>query len=113
MSFRLYSKEFTLGNSVAELSLGLGANEGLLVSSATVCNTDSVTRLLTLHLASTGAAAATGNKIENVRTLPTAQATNTALSGKTLVPGAKVYAGSDAVSVAIMSITGTIVPQNP
>ena len=112
MSFRLYGKEFTLGSSVAELSLGLGANEGLLISSATVVNTDSVTRLATVHLASDGAAAATGNKIENDRTLPVDQSTNTALSGKTVKPGGKVYAGADAAAVCILSLTGTIVPQS-
>lgn len=113
MSFRLYGKEFTLSNAVAELSLGLGDNEGLLVSSATVCNTDSSARTVTMHLASDGAAAATGNKIENTRTVATNTSTNTSLSGKTVKPGAKVYAGADTASVCILSITGTIVPQTP
>lgn len=113
MSFRLYGKEFVLGNSVAELDLGLGANEGLLISSATVCNTDADTRLVTAHLASDGAAASNGNKVENLRTLPPDQSTNTALSGKTVKPGGKLYAGSDAASVCVLSLTGTIVPQTP
>lgn len=112
MSFRLYGKEFTLGNSVAELTLGLGANEGLLISSATIVNTDTTVRTATIHLASDGAVAATGNKVENDRTLPVDQATNTSLSGKTVKPGGKVYAGADAAAVCVLSITGTIVPQS-
>lgn len=112
MSFRLFGKEFTLTDSVVELTLGLGPNEGLLVSSATICNTDSTTRTVTMHLASDGAAAATGNKVENDRTLSQNQSTNTALSGKTVKPAAKLYAGADVASVCILSITGTIVPQS-
>lgn len=111
MSFRLYAKEFTLGSSVGNISLGLGANEGLLISSATVCNTDSVTRLLTAHLSGAGNGAVAGNAVEWERVLPPSQSTNTALSGKTVPPGGLIHAGSDAGSVCTLSITGTIVPQ--
>lgn len=113
MSFRLYGKEFTLTASAVDLALGLGVNEGLLISSATIVNTDSTVRTATLHLASDGSAAATGNKVENARTLPSATSTNTALSGKTVKPGGKIYAFADVTAVCVLSITGTIVPQNP
>lgn len=111
MSYRVYGKEFLLTGTVDDLTLGLGSNEALLVSSATVTNNDSTARTLTLHLASDGGASAIGNKIENARVLPINQSTNTALSGKTIKPGGKVYAGADVTSVCTLSITGTIVPQ--
>jgi hypothetical protein len=113
MSFRLYGKEFTLTASAVDLALGLGTNEGLLISSATIVNTDATVRTATLHLASDGGAAATGNKVENARTLPANTSTNTALSGKTVKPGGKIYALADVTNVCVLSITGTVVPQNP
>lgn len=108
MASGTFGKEFTLGASVAELTLGLGPNESLLISSATICNTDSTARLLTVHLASDGSAAATGNKIENVRPIAPGSGVNTALSGKSVKKGGKLYAGSDAGSVMVMSITGFV-----
>lgn len=111
MSFRMGGGEFTLTASAVDIDLDLGPDEGFLVSSATVCNTDSTTRTVTIHLASNGGAAATGNKVEDARTCAPNQATNTALSGKTLKPGAKIWALASVTDVCILSITGTIVPQ--
>jgi hypothetical protein len=111
MAFRAYAKEFALGNSVTALSLGLGASEALLVQSATVVNKDTVTRLLTMNLNSTGGSAADANLIEYQRTLPIKTSTNTALSGKTVAPGGALYAGSDAASVCTLQISGTVIPQ--
>lgn len=111
MSFTVYGKEFLLTNAVTELTLGLGTNEALLIASATATNTDTSVRTLSVNFASGGAAAATGNLIEDARTLPINTATNTALSGKSLKPGGKVYAGADVTNVVVLSITGTIVPQ--
>lgn len=108
MATGTFGKEFTLGASVAELSLGLNSNESLLISSATVCNTDSGARLLTMHLASDGAAAATGNKIENTRSIANGAGINTALSGKSVKKGGKLYAGSDAANVVILQISGFV-----
>jgi hypothetical protein len=112
MSYRVYTKEFQLTNASTELALGLGVNEALMVSSATIVNYDTVARLLTMNLASTGAAAGNDNLIEFQKTLTQKQSSSTALSGKTIMPGAKIYANADATNVTTLSISGTIVPQS-
>lgn len=113
MAFRAYSAEFTLGNSSAEISLGLGANDILKVESATCTHTSGTSKLLTMNLASDGGAAGAGNYIEYQRTLPRNQPTNTALSGKTVTNSAKLYAFADTASVVVLQISGTIIPQTP
>lgn len=106
-----FGKEYTLGSSVAELTLGLGPNETLLITSATVCNTDSTSRTVTIHLASDGAAAATGNTIEKARAIREGPGVNTALSGKSVKKGGKIYAGASTAGVVVLSINGFVQPE--
>jgi hypothetical protein len=106
-----FAKEYTLGSSVAELDLGLGPSETLLIASATVCNTDATARTITVHLASDGAAAATGNTIEYARAIRQGAGVNTALSGKSVKKGGKIYAGASAAAVVVLSITGFVQPE--
>jgi hypothetical protein len=113
MSFRAYSIEIVLtATATTQLTLsGLGANEALAVESATVVNSDASTRLLTMYLASGGAAASAANLIEYQKTCPIKTATNTSLSGKKVMPGAKLYAGVDSGTACTLQISGTIIPQ--
>lgn len=113
MSFRAFSIEIALTATTTTLLAltGLGANEALAVESATIVNSDATTRLLTMHLASGGAAAGTGNLIEYQKTCPIKTATNTALSGKKVMPGAKLYAGVDSGTACTLQISGTVIPQ--
>lgn len=118
MAARLYSLEIALtATPSTQITLtGVGANEALSVSSATVCNPDTVSRLLTMNLASTGGAAAATNLIESKRPMSINSApTNTALAGKTIMPGGKLYANLDAITTTacVLSISGTIIPQTP
>lgn len=115
MAARLYSTEYVLTASSTQVPLtGINSNEALSVTSATVCNPDTGSRVLTMNLSSTGAAASAVNLIESKRPMSINSApTNTALSGKVIMPGAKLYANTDAfaTTACVLSISGTVIPQ--
>ncbi len=111
MSTRAYGLEVALGATVAPITLtGVGTNEALLISSASVCNPNAVSQLLTMNLASGGAAAGVSNLIEYQTTLPAKKPTSSVLAGKTIPPGGKLYAGCDATGT-VLSISGTVISQ--
>lgn len=106
-----FGKEYTLGATVAELTLGLGPNETLLITSATVCNTDVTARTVEIHLASDGAASGVGNTVVAGKSVRAKDDVNTALSGKSVVKNGKIYAGASAAGVMVLSINGFVQPE--
>ena len=110
MAFETYSKSFALATSSAEISLGLGANETLQITSAVAVNTSGVARGINLNLASDGAAAATGNAVEYGKAIGAAAASGTALTGMNVIPGAKLYGYADAAGVTLQ-ISGLVTAQ--
>lgn len=108
MAFQTYSKKFTLGATVAELTTGLGANETLQISNATLTNTSAAGRTITINLASDGVAAATANLLESGKAIAASATSGCALTGMNLIPGAKLYAGADSASVVNLHISGIL-----
>lgn len=110
MAFVTYAKSFALGTVSAQLTTGLGANETLQITSATVANTTAAGRLVNINLASDGAVAGTGNAVEVNKSVAVAASTGTALTGMNMIPGAKLYAYADAAGVTL-SISGLVTTQ--
>lgn len=111
MAYKLETLNFALSTSAAALTTGQGASEVWIVSSATVVNSDTVGRTVTINLAVDGGAASAANLIEYKKGLSVNQSVNTALSGKNMPPGSKLYAFIDSGTACTLSISYTIIPQ--
>jgi len=111
MAYKLFQKNFALSTSTSALSLGLGASEVLVVSSATVCNGDTSSRTVSINLATDGGAASLANQVEYKKALIVNQAANTSLAGKNITPGSALYAYIDSGTSCTLSLSGTIIPQ--
>lgn len=109
MATRPYAKEFAIGNSVAQLSLGLATGETLQIASATVSNGNGTIQHVTINLASDGSAASATNLIEPSQPINPNRSAGTVLSGKTVLAGGKVYAGADTATAMAMQISGTVI----
>jgi hypothetical protein len=110
MAFETYAKSFALGTTSAALTTGLGANETLQITSATVVNTSGAARLVYLNLASDGAAAAAGNAVEAGKSVSANASAGTALTGMNVIPGAVLYGYAD-VAGATLQVHGLVTAQ--
>lgn len=110
MAFDTYGKSFALGTSSAQLSLGLGANETLQITSAVAVNTSGAGRVVNLNLAHDGGAAATANAVETSKPVGTGASVGTSLTGMNIIPGAKLYGYADAAGVTLQ-ISGLVTSQ--
>lgn len=108
--FATYGKSFALGTSSAQLSLGLGANETLQITSALAVDTSGAGRVVHLNLAHDGGAAAAANAIESGLTVGANDKSGTGLTGQNVIPGAKVYGYADAAGVTLQ-VSGLITTQ--
>lgn len=110
MAFETYGKSFALATSSAEISLGLGANETLQITSAVAVNTSGAGRSVNLNLAHDGGVAATANAVESGKAISASSATGTALTGMNAIPGAKLYGYADAAGVTLQ-VSGLVTAQ--
>jgi len=113
MAFDTYSKTFVLTNASAQLSLGLGANETLQISNAYYNNTSGSAVLVYLNKADDGAAAATGNQLETAKSVGATSGAGSALTGKNIIPGAKLYGYASTTGVVNLTIDGIVNAQAP
>jgi hypothetical protein len=112
MSSRTYEKSFTLGNSSAELDLGLGDLETLQIANCSVCNTDAAARSFSVNLAGDGGGAATGNALEVEKPIDGKATIGSALTGMSVNPGGKIYAFASTAAVVVIHISGIVTAQN-
>ena len=112
MASRTYEKSFTLTNSSAELSLGLGALETLQIANCSVVNTSSSAATLNINLAGDGGAAATGNILEVDKPIGGKETMGSALTGMSINPGGKVYGYASTTGVIVVHISGIVSAQN-
>lgn len=90
---------------------GVGANDAVVIQSASVANRDSVTRLVTFHIGRNGASAGATNVVEQDRPIPINVGTDVILAGKLLGPGDILYAKADANSVCNLDLGYSLIPQ--
>lgn len=112
MASRPYHKSFTLSNSSAELSLGIGALETLQVSNCSVVNTSSSAATFSLNSAYDGGAAATGNIVEVDKAIGPKETLGSALTGAVINTGEKVYGYASTASVIVVHIHGIVTSHN-
>lgn len=112
-SFIPYSKTFTLGSSLTELSLGLGSRDSLAVTNAVYTNTSGSSVTVNLSVADDGGVAATGNSFEVNKALSAYQDAGSSLIGANVLPGAKVYGGANTAGVVNLKISGYVSAQVP
>lgn len=110
MATRAFSATYAM-TSAAALQFTAGANEALLISSATVVNYDVTGRNFTCYIVDPGGSAGNGNRVESKKALSINQATTLALSGKSLTPGMTLWANIDSGTACTLQISGTIITQ--
>lgn len=112
MASRTYEKSFTLGNSSAQLDLGLGAVETLQIANCSVVNTSASAATFSINLAGDGGVAATGNILEIDKPISGKETMGSALTGMSVNPGGKIYGYASTASVVVVHISGIISSQN-
>lgn len=103
-----YQKSFTLTNSSTELVTGIGAKETLQISNSSLSNTSGSAVTANLNLAGDGAAAATGNVLENDRPIDAKATVGSALTGCVINPGGKLYGYASTTGVVVVHISGIV-----
>lgn len=113
MAARAFSESYALGATSTQLDLttAVGPNDDLYVTSATVINSNASTQNVTINLAADGGAAAAANLVEYQGSCSVSKPYTTALSGKIIPAGGKVYANASTATAMTLQISGQIVPK--
>lgn len=113
MAARAFSQSYALAatSTLLDLTSSVGPNDDLYVTSATVINTNASTQTVTINLASDGGAAATSNLVESGGSCSVDKPYTTALSGKIVPAGGKLYANASTATNMTLQISGQIVPK--
>ncbi len=112
MSARSFSAAYALSTTPTQLALGsgVGPNDDLYITSATVVNSNASTQTVTINLDSAGTGAATANLVEYLGSCSVNKPYTTALSGKILKAGGSIWASASTATDMSLQISGQIIP---
>ena len=112
MAARSFSQAYALGTGSAQLNLGagVGPNDDLYITSATVVNSNASTATVTINLDAQGTGATTANLVENAGSCSVNKPYTTALSGKIVPAGGKIWANASVAAGMSLQISGQVVP---
>lgn len=100
-----FSKGYQLSNSMTALSLGLGANDSLLITNATVTSTTGVKQLFSSEIQPNGGSP---TPVDYQRGVPAQGSTGCGLSGQIVTPGGSISAQADVGSGVYLQISGIL-----
>ncbi len=106
MAFSLNNTDYSVSASAAAALLA-PANASLVITKATVCNTDTAAHTLTLYRVPNGGTAGATNELISALSIAAGKTVTLPLSGHTLVQQQSLQAVADATTVLVLSLSYT------